>query len=359
MQFLESYSPPVVSADREMEFAALSEELVDKRVVFVGERHDHYDHHLNQLAVLRLMHQQDPNLSIGVEWFQQPFQHVLDDYLSGELDEAELLKQSGYYERWRYDFRLLRPIMEYAKTHNLPIVALNAPMEITRKVSAEGMGALSKEERQQIPQTIHPPQDGYRKYLKAVFDDHMGGTGDFDSFVLIQRIWDETMAANIVRHLQAHPKQRMIVFAGSGHVAKDTAIPTDVARSLPELPLATLHSAARDELEPETFDYFILSEELSLPPTGRLGVWLEDHTDGDIYVAVRKLAEESAAGEAGMLSGDRFIKVDGEIVQSTADILFVLAGTRRGEKVDVEFSRFEDEANSAEPVIMRKTVTLQ
>ncbi|MGB1258270.1 MAG: PDZ domain-containing protein, partial [Thiolinea sp.] len=90
-----------------------------------------------------------------------------------------------------------------------------------------------------------------------------------------------------------------------------------------------------------------------------LGVWLEDHTDGDIYVAVRKLAEESAAGEAGMLSGDRFIKVDGEIVQSTADILFVLAGTRRGEKVDVEFSRFEDEANSAEPVIMRKTVTLQ
>ena len=53
---------------------SLSETLAQNRVVFVGEMHDRYDHHLNQLAVLQALHQKNPNIAIGVEWFQQPFQ---------------------------------------------------------------------------------------------------------------------------------------------------------------------------------------------------------------------------------------------------------------------------------------------
>ena len=61
--------------------------LARKRVVFIGEAHDRYDHHLNQLAIIRRLHARHPDLAIGMEFFQQPFQQALDDYIAGELDE--------------------------------------------------------------------------------------------------------------------------------------------------------------------------------------------------------------------------------------------------------------------------------
>ena len=50
-------------------------QLATNRVVFVGEIHDRYDHHLNQLEIIKRLHELDPNLAIGVEYFQQPFQN--------------------------------------------------------------------------------------------------------------------------------------------------------------------------------------------------------------------------------------------------------------------------------------------
>jgi uncharacterized iron-regulated protein len=57
----------------------LVEGLADKRVIFIGEQHTRYDHHLTQLEIIRHLHGQNPNLAIGMEAFQQPFQWALDD----------------------------------------------------------------------------------------------------------------------------------------------------------------------------------------------------------------------------------------------------------------------------------------
>ena len=101
--------------------------LADKRVVFVGESHDRYDHHLAQLEIIRSLHALHPRLAIGMEAFQQPFQTVLDDYIAGRLSEREMLRDSEYYTRWRFDYRLYAPILRYAREHQLPVVALNLP----------------------------------------------------------------------------------------------------------------------------------------------------------------------------------------------------------------------------------------
>ncbi len=100
--------------------APLLDSLDKNRVVFVGEAHDRYDHHLNQLAVLQALHQRNPNIAMGVEWFQQPFQVAVNDFLAGKISEAELLRRTEYFERWGYDYRQLRPIMEYAKANHIP-----------------------------------------------------------------------------------------------------------------------------------------------------------------------------------------------------------------------------------------------
>ena len=62
-----------VDLDTTLSLDKLTSQLAAKRVVFVGETHDRYDHHLNQLEIIKRLHQLDPNLAIGVEYFQRHF----------------------------------------------------------------------------------------------------------------------------------------------------------------------------------------------------------------------------------------------------------------------------------------------
>ena len=48
-------------------------ELAKNRIIFIGEIHTRYDHHLTQLEIIRRLHALYPDLVIGMESFQQPF----------------------------------------------------------------------------------------------------------------------------------------------------------------------------------------------------------------------------------------------------------------------------------------------
>ena len=169
--------------------------LGEQRVVFVGEQHDRYEHHLTQLEIIRRLHQRHAQLAIGMEAFQQPFQSHLDAYVAGELSEQELLRDSEYYARWRFDFRLYAPILRYAREHRLPVVALNLPEEITRQVGRGGIESLSEQDRAQIPADIDRSDSEYEQRLSEVFDNHPRHNGQsFDHFLEVQLLWDEGMA---------------------------------------------------------------------------------------------------------------------------------------------------------------------
>lgn len=328
--FLDGWKPVAIDGNKQISFPELMQRLQSKRVVFVGETHDRYDHHINQLLILRALHRQNPNIGIGVEWFQQSFQPVLNNYLAGKITEDQLLEQTDYYNRWRYDFRMLRPILEYAKANKLPVIALNAPAELTSKVGMQGLESLSKTERAQLPAEITPAAGSYLNKLRQVFADHAHGQGQFENFAMVQRIWDETMAANIVQFLQANEKSRMIVFAGSGHVSAKAAIPNDVSRRLPKTSKATIHSVdVRERLNDEV-DYQLLTQFLSLPPTGKLGAWLVPAKNG---VGIGKLVPDSAADKAGLHEGDKIISINGKAIENAGDLYTCLAKYKPGEKI--------------------------
>jgi uncharacterized iron-regulated protein len=40
----------------------LAAKIANQRVIFIGETHERYDHHLNQLAIIRRLHQLNPKL---------------------------------------------------------------------------------------------------------------------------------------------------------------------------------------------------------------------------------------------------------------------------------------------------------
>ncbi|SEA41608.1 Uncharacterized iron-regulated protein [Thiothrix caldifontis] len=335
LAYLGEHSPAGVAQGKTLAFSTLVDTLAQNRVVFVGEIHDRYDHHLNQLAVLQALYQRNPRMAIGVEWFQQSMQPVLNAYLAGKLSEPELLRQTEYFERWGYDYRQLRPILEYAKAKRLPVIALNAPVELTRKVSQGGLEALSKAERAQLPSTIQPADAAYQERLHKVFAVHSQDSQQFERFMLVQRIWDETMAHNVARYLQAHPEHQMVVFAGVGHISDGAGIPQDVARQMPGIKLATV--ASSDTPEPAVaVDYTLLTAAVTLPATGKLGVLL-DTQDNRLSIAV--VDKDSAAGKAGLQKGDRLASLEGVTLQTMADLKQVLSQHQAGDSVNMAVER--------------------
>ncbi|MBD2580630.1 ChaN family lipoprotein [Oscillatoria sp. FACHB-1406] len=213
-------------------------ELIQTNIIYLGETHDNPEDHQKQLQILQALHQHQSKIAIALEMFQRPFQTAIDRYLAGEITEAELRQQTEYDDRWGYDWEFYAPILRYAKTHKLPVLALNVPSEIARKVAAGGLESLSPEESQQIPPAseIRTDNAAYRQRLEVEFNRHLeaghGNSKGFERFFLVQVLWDETMAETIAQFWQDRPDYQIVVLAGKGHIEYGDGIPSRVERRL-------------------------------------------------------------------------------------------------------------------------------
>jgi uncharacterized iron-regulated protein len=314
----------------------LAAQLATKRVVFIGEFHDRYDHHLNQLEIIRRLYEADHNLAIGVEYFQQPFQSQVDDYINGRSTEQEFLRASEYYPGWGYDYRLYAPIFRFARENKLPVRALNVPKTMASQVGKTGLAGLSTEQRAYLPKDIPPADDAYKARLRSAFEGHgaKAKPGDFDHFVEAQVTWDEGMATSAAKYLNDNPTRRMVILAGSGHISYGSGIPKRVARQTGATYAIVLSSG--EEIEPDMADYLLLTKKQNLPPAGTLGITMEEK-DGE--VRIKTLSPGGAAEKAGLKKGNVLAAVDGQPLKSTADLRLALWDKKPGDRVKVGTSK--------------------
>jgi uncharacterized iron-regulated protein len=310
--------------------------LADKRVVLVGETHDRYDNHLMQLEIIRRLHALHPRLAIGMEMFQQPFQSVLDDYIAGRVDEKQLLRDTEYYRRWRFDFRLYAPILEYARENHLPVVALNLPADLTSKVGREGIAGLTAAERKELPDEIDRSDAAYEARLRTVFEHHPAMDGHaFENFIDVQLLWDEAMAERAADYLHAHPDYTMVVLAGAGHLAYGSGIPRRLTRRL-DVQSAIILNDWDGPLEPGLADYLLLPQEQSLPPSGKFGALL-DESGGKL--SIDQCLSESPCKQAGLRHGDQIIAINGDSIADLADLRVATWDKRPGDNVTITIRR--------------------
>ena len=214
--------------------------LLEQDVIYLGENHDNFQHHVRQLEIITQLHQNtnDARLAIGMEMFQRPFQPILDRYLAGEIGEEQLKEQTEYDSRWGFDWELYAPILRYAQQQQIAVIALNTPEEITHKVAETGINSLEKKDFRYIPplNQIKLDNQEYRQRLAEVYlqhvEDGQGNSQDLDNFFAAQVLWDETMAEAIALYYQNNPQSRIVVLVGKAHVMYDYAIPDRVDRRI-------------------------------------------------------------------------------------------------------------------------------
>jgi uncharacterized iron-regulated protein len=315
----------------------LAAKLADKRVIFVGETHDRYDHHLNQLEIIRQVHRLDPNIAIGVEYFEARFQPKVDDYIAGRITETEFLRATDYYDEWGYDYRLYAPIFRFAREQHIPVRALNVPTSLPSAVSKLGTAGLTAEQRASLPLESAPADADYRARLREVFQQHGPAKPDaFEHFVEAQLVWDESMAANAASYLSAEQGRRMVILAGSGHLVFGSGIPSRLERRIHASYAIVLNGSGDEEAGPHMADYLLLSKPQELPPAGVMGARLEQK-DGECRLGM--LTPGGAAEKAGLKKGDVVVEIDGEAVKRVGDVRLTLWERKPGDRVKLNVRR--------------------
>jgi uncharacterized iron-regulated protein len=213
------------------------------RAVCVGEDHPDPHHHWAQLRVVDRLAGAG-GLGLGLEMIQRPFQGVVDDWVAGRIDDRALLSRADWEERWGYDFAMYRPMLRRTVDAGGPVLALNAPRELTKKVSRQGLASLSAVERAQLPTLVlddarhrawfdgvmaamggahgHGKKDGARP-AKADAKADAEAQAMAERIYSVQVLWDETMADVAARWLAAGADRRLVILAGNGH-CHDSAI---------------------------------------------------------------------------------------------------------------------------------------
>ena len=310
------------------------ERVAGKKIVYVGEKHDQYSHHLMELEVIKDLHRRGKKIAIGMEMFQRPFQKALDDYIEDRIDEREFLKKTQYFKRWGLDYNLYRPILQFARSERIPVVALNMRQEIVDKVFRGGLDSLSKEEKDLIPSRMDFSDNAYMGRLQKVFQEHEDfGAGDFIFFYQVQILWDETMSESIDEFLKVHPSDRMVVLAGNGHLTYGSGIPKRTARRNGYDYAIILNDA---DLERDIADYVLFPKTIPGVTSPRLMVLLKEK-GGKVEIA--GFSHGSNSKKAGIKVGDVVLSIDHTPVSDIDDLKIDLLFKKKGEKVKVKILR--------------------
>lgn len=328
-------------------FGKIAHELARHDVIYIGENHTSASDHLLQFRLIETIAGKVPELSIGMEMFPTSSQEALNEYVLGDgsMTEQEFLKASGYFEVWQYDYRYFRDIFALARAKKIPVIGLNLEKDIVSTVyRTGGTDEISPVSRKSLPAERDLDMKGYSERLllmHAMHEQGGHGSGMVSGFIQAQAIWDESMAANIVKHLNEHPGRKMVVLAGNGHTRKDFGIPPRVTRRS-AVEQAVVINVTEGQVPvniADIADYFFFSEPAELEESLKMGVMLQERQeDNRQYVEVSDFSPDSKAADAGLRKGDILKNIAGFPVATMADVRIAMFDTPAG-KVNVKVER--------------------
>lgn len=198
-----------------VDFESMVAVLTKADVVLVGEQHDDPNTHRLEYALVSGLKRRRIAPTVSLEMFERDVQEVLDRYLTGAINEEQLLKEARPWPRYVTDYR---PLVELAKAEGWPVVAANLPRRFATDIAKTGegsIGKLSAADRALVAGDLQCPRDAYfDRFTSAMTDHSPTGSGkpapasDEQRATNERYYWaqcgkDETMAESIARASEA------------------------------------------------------------------------------------------------------------------------------------------------------------
>jgi len=240
-QVLETQTGRIVS------FSELMTKLEQHDIVYLGEEHHNPYHIQAALKVLDQLVADGIEPTIGMEMFGWDGQPALDGYVATPQPATteflgEFLEQVRWKQNWGGAFEDYAPLVTFARDRHLPVLAMNPPKPLIRRVVKLGLDQ-AKQEPEWAPWGILQEDivddPAYRERIVDQLRRCHGGTEEhFRTMYEASMVRDEGMARTLVHRQEEFRREsdgsrRMIVsYTGGGHVQYGLPVPKRVARRL-------------------------------------------------------------------------------------------------------------------------------
>jgi uncharacterized iron-regulated protein len=234
------------SKGKQVAYEKMLKDVSRADVVFFGELHDNSINHWLELQVTKgLYAEHGKDLVVAMEMFEADDQLVLDEFMSGLIEERHLLKEAKMWDNYKTDYK---PIVEFAKEHQLKVVASNIPRRYANLVYRKGPDALNnlpdeaKKYIAPLPLEIDLNLPGYQEMIESM-GGH-GAPGSAENLASSQASKDATMGWFISKE----SKSKVIHFNGSYHSKNGEGIIWYLNKYKRKASVATIHCVEQENI---------------------------------------------------------------------------------------------------------------
>ncbi|HRX76943.1 MAG TPA: ChaN family lipoprotein, partial [Candidatus Cloacimonadota bacterium] len=228
---------------KELTIPKLARDLLKYDVIFFGEEHGVAEIHALQRELLPYLQDSKRKLILSFEMWERDTQDVMDQFLAGQITEDEFIELSRVWPGYEQDYR---PLIMYAKEHQLPVVAANVPTNYSGQVTRNSwdfIADLPESERRLIASEFSAPQDAYydafMQTMQTIGGHHIDPQS-LEYYYQAQCLKDDTMAESIYIALDYYKKARILHFNGAFHSQGFLGTVSRLQQRLPKLKIAVI-----------------------------------------------------------------------------------------------------------------------
>lgn len=236
-------------------------------VLFFGEEHNDSTCHVLESILLNKMDIKYPGkVSLSMEMFETDCQEVLNEYLNGLIREKNFVTEA---RAW-HNYKDYRPLIELAKSRQIPVIAANAPARYVNMVNRMGLNSLQNLDdvgKGWLPPLPVDTATGayYEKFLQ-IMGGHAGAMGGMQMFQA-QNLWDATMGWSISRFFKKHKDYKILHLNGGFHSEEKLGVAAQLKKYAPKAQILNIACVADENFESPDWskfsknnDYIILTD---------------------------------------------------------------------------------------------------
>lgn len=230
---------------QEVTFENVVSEAGNHELIFFGELHNNSIAHWLQLQVLKSIHSEESPVVLAGEFFERDDQLNIDEWFAGKITDKNFEAEAKLWNNYHTDYK---PLMLFAKKHNIPFVATNVPRKYASLVSREGLEALdslsleAKKYLPPLPITVDRELPGYAGMKEMMH----GSSMNVDYMIDAQALKDATMAFSLFEFIGEG--NRILHINGSYHSNNYEGIVWYVKQAFPEIKILTINTVEQDDL---------------------------------------------------------------------------------------------------------------
>jgi uncharacterized iron-regulated protein len=257
----------------------ITDSLKNVDAVFLGEEHNDAVAHYLQAEIFKKAFEKYHNerrIALSLEMFERDVQIVLDEYLQNLISENHFLLSSRPWGNYKTDYR---PLVEFAKQNNLPVIAANAPRRYVNVVSRGGRDALNglsaTAKSWLAPLPYGEPSQTYGDKFKELMKGAPEGAGRIENILASQSLWDATMAFWVSEYLKKQKNPLVVHLNGGFHTESRLGTVEHLLRYRPKTRVLVVtfksdkNFTTFDRAKSENLGDFVILTDASVPKSQR------------------------------------------------------------------------------------------